>query len=294
MNRRLSISIAALILSGLTSADEAVADQLIVTGSAPYIRTLRQALEGDATRALTGTGAYKPLIVGGEPAGPNDAPWQVALLASGVSNDFQAQFCGGALLDTNWVVTAAHCVDGNTPSQIQVLTGTVTLTGGAHRIDVKQIVMHPSWNSGTMDNDIALVQLMTPSLTATIAPITESEDQTKLTSGTHVMVSGWGRTAQGGAKSPILLMVEIPVVDNPTCKPAVSSVGTVTDNMLCAGAPGKDSCQGDSGGPLVFPAKSPAKLAGIVSWGDGCAKPNKYGVYTRVGKYYDWIKKNAK
>ena len=85
--------------------------------------------------------------------------------------------------------------------------------------------------------------------------------------------------------------VNIPVIDNSVCNAAESYQKSITNNMLCAGERegGKDSCQGDSGGPLVLGTKNEARLIGIVSWGEGCARKDKYGVYTRVSSVYDWI-----
>jgi hypothetical protein len=103
------------------------------------------------------------------------------------------------------------------------------------------------------------------------------------------LVSGWGATAEGGSSAAILQKVRVPIVSNTTCNAAYG--GGITANMLCAGLVegGKDSCQGDSGGPLVVPDGSGWRLAGVVSFGNGCARPNFYGVYTRISSFTTWI-----
>ncbi|GLH05764.1 Trypsin-7 [Gryllus bimaculatus] len=110
--------------------------------------------------------------------------------------------------------------------------------------------------------------------------------------GARAVAAGWGTTSQGGAVSPVLREVEVPVMSNDECRRTGYGARRITDNMLCAGYPEgrKDSCQGDSGGPLHVPMDKLMCIAGVVSWGDGCARPNYPGVYTRVNRYLSWLK----
>lgn len=243
----------------------------------------------------------QPQIVGGQLAAPGEYPWQVALVSAGVSNPQSGQFCGGSLINAEWVLTAAHCTIGETPSSIDVVLGINNLsdgptTGGqGQRIDVAQIMAYPGYNASTEDGDVALLHLATPAtLGGTVQTIglTGSDDETLFEQGDTATITGWGATSDGGAGSNALLEVAVPIVSNNTCNAPASYGGAVTANMLCAGlaAGGKDSCQGDSGGPLIVPNGSGGWLqAGVVSWGDGCAQPNLYGVYARVAPFKNWI-----
>lgn len=110
--------------------------------------------------------------------------------------------------------------------------------------------------------------------------------------GACAAVSRWGTTKSGGESPDRLQAVDVPIVSEEECQRAYA--GEITAGMICAGSPegGKDSCQGDSGGPLVVRGLSERhwQLAGVVSWGHGCAEPGKYGVCARVSRYLGWIK----
>lgn len=219
---------------------------------------------------------FNARIVGGTTAGSADNPFQVALLTKSVANNFDAQFCGGTLVKANVIVTAAHCSDFVTASQVQVLTGTRNLDGTGVRRNVTKIAIHPSWNPNTMDYDVAVWTLSTSTTGIPFASIASTTPAT----GTNLLVTGWGALTEGGSFPINLRKVTVPVVSTTNCNDANSYNGQITARMLCAGfdAGGKDSCQGDSGGPLT----QGSILTGIVSWGDGCARANKHGIYTRV------------
>jgi trypsin len=226
-------------------------------------------------------------IVGGVPVFyPRQFQFQASLQ---YSNGYP--FCGGALISSDWVITAAHCV----PQQGSV--GQVAI--GMHRIStaasddcvqtrtVIRRVVHPDYDSGTLDSDIALLQL---SEAVDYGPIALHTDSSFESAGTSVTVSGWGDTSEGGSPPDVLMHVGVPVVADEVCNTMYS--GGITANMICAGITegGKDSCQGDSGGPLFHqPQTGPPQLVGVVSWGRGCAQANFPGVYTRVSKFAEWI-----
>ncbi|MCE7989107.1 MAG: serine protease [Caldilinea sp. CFX5] len=245
-------------------------------------------------------GPDAPSIVGGVEAQPGAWPWAAALVSAGDPDAFNGQFCGGALIDPVWVLSAAHCTfDSNDsllqPAQVNVVIGRHRLsTNTGQRIPVVKIVRHPDYQHGAnYDNDVALFQLASP---AAATPIKFIDAQMTAFDAPNrpVTVIGWGLIASGGAASDVLRQVEIPLVDLTTCRLSYGVFdGDVTDNMLCAGlkAGGKDSCQGDSGGPLMtFDTGSNSwKQVGIVSWGEGCAAPNYYGVYTKIARYADWV-----
>jgi secreted trypsin-like serine protease len=257
-------------------------------------------------------------IVGGKPAPPGKYPFQVALIVSKVpvGQEHFGQFCGGALVDRLWVITAAHCVPNTTEKEVDVYIGSTVLPSGqgssggqvGTRRHVAQIISHQKYNPDTNDNDIALLKLTeaAPPAIGHAVPATTALDNSHAKPGSTVTVIGWGATKEGGDTTPKLMEVDVHVQDRNTCLAnykAVVPSSQITANMFCAGEPkgGFDSCQGDSGGFLGAPVdpKAPANKRtyaqlGIVSWGIGCARPSLFGVYTRVANYLPWIQEITK
>ena len=245
-------------------------------------KTLRSI--GASTRGIQSTDLtrlVRPRIVGGAPAAAADNPFQVALLMASDTNNATAQFCGGSLIRPNIVVTAAHCSDFVTADQVHVLTGTRRLDGTGDRRNVARITIHPAWNSGTFDNDVAVWELTTEAEGIPLATLATEDGPV----GGNLLVTGWGLLTEGGTSPIDLHGVTVPLVDVANCNDANSYDGDILDSMICAGldAGGTDSCQGDSGGPLTRGPNNDT-LTGIVSWGDGCARQNLFGVYTRVSR----------
>jgi secreted trypsin-like serine protease len=236
-------------------------------------------------------------IIGGTPATIKDNPWQVGILSARVPNNQVAQFCGGTIISARWVVTAAHCVDrGTTNKQIHILAGTDTLEKGGTRLTVKGIVVHDMWKKtkNLNDFDIALIETENDlGNTVMVGDTTATEHKPSL----QVRVTGWGRTSKTSSLgSKVLQGIEIPYVARATCNRFESYDGDITGNMICAGLQkgGVDSCQGDSGGPATAMIDGARRLVGIVSWGEGCALPDKYGVYTNVSAFRQWVSDNTK
>ncbi len=238
-------------------------------------------------------------IVGGVPAVEGEFPFIVSLQAKSWYSSGYSHFCGGSLIKEDWVLTAAHCVDGGYLNSGRIVVGLYQLKNDANAekfIPVK-IIKHPNWNSKTMDYDFALVKLdkkssYTPINLNNIPHITEKE-------GITYTVAGWGTTSENGQISNTLMKVDVPFVRRDVCQKAYEENKiNITQSMLCAGFEqgGKDSCQGDSGGPLIYTTKSSKKhyLVGVVSWGIGCARPHKYGVYSRVSEVLKWIEETIK
>ena len=241
--------------------------------------------------ALLSALRFNAFIVGGRPVAIADHPWQVALLDAGSSAP--SQFCGGSLVAPDAVVTAAHCIDNwfvaGDPAKVDVLVGTKDLSSGGERLKVRSVAVHPNWNGRTNDYDVAVLRLATPAAQGQSVPIDPAPIATLPKAGTWV--TGWGVTSEGGSASDELLGAEVPVVTNEVCRRPESYGNGITDRMLCAGERegGVDSCQGDSGGPLTHRGR----LIGIVSWGIGCARRLKYGVYTRVSSVAPWIQQQV-
>jgi len=242
-------------------------------------------------------------IVNGDPIGISQAPWQVALVRSSVADNYNAQFCGGSLVSATHVVTAAHCVPGLAPSGVEILAGVDNLNESTTRIAVSGITSHPSYDAATTENDIAVITLQTPvtldgTLRRAIAlpPPAPAGGTTWPVTGESVWVSGWGALASGGSYPTQLQGVTVGVLADPSS----SACGSYPDpaggtfqpaTMLCAGAvsPNRDSCQGDSGGPAAIERSGTWTLAGVVSWGYGCANPSYPGIYSRVTTYREWV-----
>ena len=289
-----AVCFAVLTLWGMTAVP-ALADKQQITESrhptAKERRAGRAKIEADMEKD-----GFRPIprIVGGRPAADGEYPWMVALLDADEPDDYDGFYCGASLIHPYWVLTAAHCVIGSRAEDINVLVGTNDLSNpgsGAQRIAVSEIVVSPTFNDFTMDGDFALLRLAQPATGATIPLI---DDPSHADPGVEATVTGWGDTTDGQGSYPSRLQeVELPIVDLAVANASPAYVGTLTQNMLPAGLDegGKDSCQGDSGGPLLVPSsRAPGWVqAGLVSFGEGCAEPGAYGIYTRIGNYRDFV-----
>ncbi|MCP2255785.1 Trypsin [Prauserella aidingensis] len=224
----------------------------------------------------------KPDVVGGSPADIADFPYAVALTdASGF------QFCGGSLIAEDKVLTAAHCAEGQDPADVVAVTGRTDLTtNDGSETPVSDIWVHPDYSSVTTGADVAVLTLASPVSDGRPIALASAPGGPSYTPGADATVAGWGTTSEGGSSSDTLLQGTVPVRSDADCSAAYGSEYDA-QGMVCAGLPegGVDACQGDSGGPLVVDGR----LAGVVSWGNGCARPNYPGVYARVGTYADDI-----
>jgi len=220
-------------------------------------------------------------IVGGVDALPGEVPYIISLRRTSHS-------CGGSILDENWVITAAHCVSGAQPSALTIRYNSLTHAAGGTIVQVTSFLIHPSYSSATIDSDIALLRLSQQLVLGSeqaqaIRLVPQGDDPV---TGAINKVSGWGTTSESGSLSATLKTVDIPTVSREQCNSQYGA-GRITDTMFCAGisAGGIDACQGDSGGPYVIGGL----LAGLTSWGTGCARPTHAGVATRVGSFVDWV-----
>ena len=231
-------------------------------------------------------------IVGGVVSNKGEFPFIISLQKTSFFGG-SSHICGGSLIRSNWVLTAAHCVVGASASKFAIKIGLHNLndSSGVEKMKATKIFVHPSYNSNTSDYDYALIKLDKASRFRTIAlnrdelSIPDNQNIAQL-----VTVAGWGTTSEGGSIPNTLRKVTIPLASKNLCSRAYPN--SITARMICAGnsSGGKDSCQGDSGGPLVIKENNgEQRLVGVVSWGDGCARPNKFGIYSKVNVGASWI-----
>lgn len=233
--------------------------------------------------ALALAAPAQAIVGGGAPTRPY--PFAVQLFEKG---DF---ICGGQLVRPGWVLTAAHCVENpdtgaqTEPADLEVRLGRMRLTDeGGEVIPIAQVVKHENYAGN--GSDLALLKLARNS-TATPLRIVTSAERAIWAPGVKATIIGWGATMFGGGSSNELREAQVTITDDASCETTGAQPGSYeAETMFCAGEPtgGKDSCQGDSGGPLMVPdAQGTPTLAGVVSFGTGCAFPLLYGVYARIG-----------
>ncbi|MFE9751644.1 S1 family peptidase [Saccharothrix saharensis] len=219
-------------------------------------------------------------VVGGERVSIDDHPWVVYVTdASG------NQFCGGTLVSPTKVVTAAHCAAMRTPRNTRVVLGREDRQSSAGVVArLTDIWVHPDYVSADQGSDVAVLTLRN-AVGYTPLPLAQPTDEALYEPGTSGLVLGWGRTSEQGSSSRYLRGATVPVMDDGHCENAYPQFDP--DEMTCAGYPegGVDTCQGDSGGPYV----AGGKLIGITSWGEGCARAGKPGVYSEVKRYVEDI-----
>ncbi|RKT56989.1 S1 family peptidase [Saccharothrix australiensis] len=222
-----------------------------------------------------GVAAAEPRVVGGSRVSVEDYPWVVYLTDSKGN-----QFCGGTLVAPTKVVTAAHCAGGLAPKTARVVVGREdkrdTRRGVA--LPVADVWTHPEYVTADRGHDVAVLTL---TRAAPGTPLELAGGDALYAAGTRATAFGWGRTSEQGAMSQFLMAVGLPVVSDESCEQSYALYKP--ELMVCAGVPegGLDTCQGDSGGPLV----AGGKLIGVTSWGEGCAREGKPGVYSRISAY---------
>jgi trypsin len=214
-------------------------------------------------------------VVGGSAVPAGQYPWIAALLSNG------SQICGGSVIGSQWVLTAAHCVPDGFQPGYSVSVGNVDYTQG-RVVAVDGVAVHPAYDAtGNSENDVALLHLAGPSGVTPVALAPIGND-TYEANGAAVVVAGWGsRMPVIGQVPPLdtnMRQVGLTVVDDATCTQDLDAA-----TQLCAKGFLKDSCQGDSGGPLFAVLLDGRQIqVGTVSYGQGCAIPGFPGVYGEV------------
>ncbi|XP_068200539.1 uncharacterized protein [Palaemon carinicauda] len=231
-------------------------------------------------------------------------PWQAAILK--LDQGESVYVCGAVLVSDSHLLTAAHCVKKLQSETLIIRLGDWDVTTAAEfyqhvEIPVSNVVIHPEYYAGNLQNDIALMTLQYPvdfDKNPHITPVCLPEKHDNFV-GQRCHSTGWGKDAHGdgGKFQRVLKEVEVPVVSHYQCQAALKHTHlgagfSLHEGNICAGGEeGRDTCEGDGGGPLVCRGQNGnAQLVGLVSWGIGCGKVGIPGVYVNVAHYLDWIR----
>jgi len=194
------------------------------------------------------------------------------------------RYCGASLIAPNVLLSAAHCA-GFVNSVMLGRHNLFDNTENYETFHVVEEIVHPQFSRDTFDYDLMMLRI---DGTSNYKPVA-IDDGSNRRAGDHLVVMGWGSTSFTGSRSNVLLEAEVNFIDKDLCNRYYG--GKITDRMFCANrvvdGVTSDACSGDSGGPIIDQA---GKLIGVVSWGEGCANPDKPGVYARVSDQYAWIK----
>ncbi|XP_047736429.1 trypsin [Hyalella azteca] len=256
----------------------------LATGSSCNCQGLKCGLVGRTNR-----------VVGGSETTLTELPWIAAMFYKG------KLYCGAALVSNEHLVTAAHCINRVDKRHVEIVFGSHNISdvveAGRQTRRVGDWWAHPGFQRRSFNNDIGVIRLSEPLVLGTdVRPVCLPESGGDYV-GQHAIVAGWGRVSEKGRNSEVLRKVRVPIMSNDECKTKKYRPSEITDNMVCAGYDqGKiDACQGDSGGPMMFETKNNAgqrqvDLIGVVSWGQGCARPGYPGVYTRVENFSNFLR----
>ncbi|XP_010609478.2 transmembrane protease serine 11G [Fukomys damarensis] len=267
---------------------------LKIDTSLPYLTEVNGTQAEHVLNSCCGLGMeYPPMerVTHGQIASQAAWPWQASLQMDGT------HFCGASLISATWLLTAAHCFDNQKNPKMWMASFGTTLRAPLVRRKVQSIIVHENYAPHKHEDDIAVVKLATPVLfSENVHRVCLPNATFEVLPKSKVFVTGWGALKASGPFPNTLRQVEVEVLSSDVCNRVYVYGGAVSSGMICAGflAGERDACEGDSGGPLVIAQDQNIwYLIGIVSWGIGCGKENKPGLYTKVTHYRDWIKSKA-
>ncbi|MCK1797461.1 serine protease [Streptomyces sp. XM4193] len=252
-----------------------------VSAAALAAFALQPAASAGAAEAPADKGGVDTKIVGGTPAEEGEYPFMVRL----------SMGCGGSIYAPDLILTAAHCVDGSGPDDSITVTAGVNDLNDSNAITAKstEVTVAPGYNG--QGKDWALIKI---DKELDLPTLNIAQDDS-FNEG-DFEIAGWGADSEGGSQQQKLLKATVPFVDDATCGSAYGS-SFIPEEEICAGLVGEggvDACQGDSGGPMFRKDDNDAWVqVGIVSWGQGCARPDYPGVYTEVGAFAGDIEEAA-
>ncbi|XP_059223706.1 trypsin beta-like [Stomoxys calcitrans] len=215
-------------------------------------------------------------ISGGRLLEIKEVPYQIALFR----NNFF--ICGGSILSQDWIVTAAHCVYGGGHFGIRV--GSANSGKGGQIRFINTVVINGGFTSLNLQNDIAMLRVDKPFIwSSSVLPIRLAANNTSIPE--KLFVSGWASVGENSKPELHLRGATLEVVSNKECRSAYKKKYSITEDLICTVATGRDACQGDYGGPLAHKGV----LYGIISFGVGCESFHVPTVYTSVHRQYRWI-----
>ncbi|MFZ3557212.1 serine protease [Streptomyces sp. BH055] len=248
-------------------------------------RRLAVLLAGVAALTLSATATPATAVIGGQDAANDQYPWNVSVRTNG-------HRCGGVIYNGSTVLTAAQCVDGLNPKDLSIRYGTLTHASGGTDVGVKDVIMHPDYDSWAHDNDIAVLHPDTPLIKGENArSVCLPEPGSDPAEGTVATLTGWGATRVGGTIPQRLQKVDLSIVDRATLRSDYSGSYDIANNMIGASysEAGRGAAHKDEGSPLTVQNSQTgaATLLGIYSWGSGNASPHLPAVFTNVSPYAD-------
>ncbi|KAM4562523.1 chymotrypsin-like elastase family member 2A, partial [Odontesthes bonariensis] len=232
-------------------------------------------------------------VVAGEDVSPHSWPWQVSLQSD--SRGRWTHVCGGTLISSEWVLSAAHCINDRYNYRVELGKHSLKATEeGSIALMASKIIAHEDYNILLSRNDIALIKLSSPvTFSGTITPACLPDQGVILSHGAPCYITGWGRLSTTGPPADILQQALLPVVGHDICSQLEWWSVLATEKMVCAGGDGITAgCNGDSGGPLNCQNPDGSwEVHGVVSFGSGmgCDVLQKPTVFTQVSSYISWI-----